>query len=244
MGKHRVKIGALVGMGPNSTAPFYECLMESARRLYGAVDDEDFPYFVMISLPTPFKVSGSLDHSAMIESLKRGIIDLNRCENVVHQYFDEMKAIASVPMVSLLEVVIASLKESCDRRGGIPAILATESTIQSRVYQNAFTSHALEFFHSRELQLCVNQLLSELKMHGLSDLAKLRWQATLDCVRKADCTSVILACTDLSVCLQGRCVEDLTFFDSGNLLAEHTIKCYMELVKTLGAKDDPSFFKK
>ena len=50
MNKEKVIIGALVGMGPNSTSLFYDCVMEYARKLYGAKLDIDFPEMILISL--------------------------------------------------------------------------------------------------------------------------------------------------------------------------------------------------
>ena len=84
----------------------------------------------------------------------------------------------------------------------------------------------------------MNQLLSELKSHGLSALAEGYWYRTLDCIRNAGCANVIVACTDLSACLEKYPVEDLAFFDSGNLLAEHTIKRYMDLARIPDTNND------
>lgn len=74
----KVIIGALVGMGPNSTAPFYDAVMNYARKLYGAKNDMDFPEMVMISLPTPFVPGVELDHSQMI-SILTDAVEKNYC---------------------------------------------------------------------------------------------------------------------------------------------------------------------
>lgn len=48
-------MGILAGMGPKSTAPFVDQVIE-AFQLAGAKDDIDFPPMMIYSLPTPFYI--------------------------------------------------------------------------------------------------------------------------------------------------------------------------------------------
>ncbi|MCI4139739.1 amino-acid racemase, partial [Bacillus vallismortis] len=64
-------IGILAGMGPKSTSPFIDTVIDYCQKLYGASHDIDFPHMMMYSCPTPFYTDRPIDH----EEMKRAIID-------------------------------------------------------------------------------------------------------------------------------------------------------------------------
>lgn len=47
-------IGILAGMGPRSTAPFVDLVIDECQSQYGATFDIDFPRMLILSQPTPF----------------------------------------------------------------------------------------------------------------------------------------------------------------------------------------------
>ena len=47
-------IGILAGMGPRSTAPFVDLVLDECQRQYGARHDVEFPRMMTYSLPVPF----------------------------------------------------------------------------------------------------------------------------------------------------------------------------------------------
>jgi aspartate racemase len=59
-----ITIGILAGMGPTSTAPFIELMIEECRRQYGARDDIDFPRMLICSQPAAFCHDRPLDHAS------------------------------------------------------------------------------------------------------------------------------------------------------------------------------------
>jgi aspartate racemase len=58
-------IGILAGMGPRSTAPFIDAVVDQCQVIYGASLDEEFPKMMILSLPTPFYVDRPIDHEEM-----------------------------------------------------------------------------------------------------------------------------------------------------------------------------------
>lgn len=50
-------LGVLAGMGPRSTAPFIDMLVDECQKQYGARFDIDYPKMHIISLPTPFSLT-------------------------------------------------------------------------------------------------------------------------------------------------------------------------------------------
>lgn len=231
----KVIIGALVGMGPNSTAPFYDSVMNYARNLYGAKNDIDFPEVVMISLPTPFIPGKELDDQQMISILTEAITKLNRLEvsyiviscNIVHRYYEAMQKASNVPILNIVTITVDKLSKLLPVKKMI-ALIATSSTVDSNLYQKATLAKGFEVFHTQELQGKFNSLLKELKANQLSDVAKDYWHDMVDYLKVNNCTGGIVACTDISPCIKVY-TNNLLFVDSMDALAEVTIKQYMSL---------------
>lgn len=72
----RPTIGILAGMGPSSTGPFIDLVMEECRTQYGAYDDIDFPKVVIVSQPAPFYHDRELDHDAVEAATLEGLRNL------------------------------------------------------------------------------------------------------------------------------------------------------------------------
>ena len=51
-------IGILGGMGPESTAIFYQAIIKQCQKQYGAKYDEDYPEIFIYNLPIPNIVDG------------------------------------------------------------------------------------------------------------------------------------------------------------------------------------------
>ena len=49
-------IGILAGMGPKSTGPFVDKVVDECQKIYGAIHDMDFPHMMIYSCPTPFYI--------------------------------------------------------------------------------------------------------------------------------------------------------------------------------------------
>ena len=65
------RIGILAGMGPRTTAPFLELVLDEAYK-DGAKYDIDYPHILIYSLPTPFYVDREIDSNAMQNALTGG----------------------------------------------------------------------------------------------------------------------------------------------------------------------------
>jgi aspartate racemase len=71
-------IGVLAGMGPASTAPFLDLLLNECRRQYGAHHDIDYPKILICSQPAPFFHDRPNDHAAMVAATLSGLRDLEK----------------------------------------------------------------------------------------------------------------------------------------------------------------------
>ena len=70
---HNRMIGILAGMGPRSTAPFIDSVVDQCQEIYGASLDEEFPKMMILSLPTPFFVDRPIDHKEMKRTIIGGL---------------------------------------------------------------------------------------------------------------------------------------------------------------------------
>ena len=62
-------IGILAGMGPRSTAPFIDLVVNECQLQYGAKYDEEFPKMMIYSLPTPFFIDRPINHNLMKKTI-------------------------------------------------------------------------------------------------------------------------------------------------------------------------------
>lgn len=133
-----ITIGILAGMGPKSTTPFLDMVIDECQKQYGATNDDDFPHMMIYSLPTPFRIE-KIDHGKMKTVLIRGLKRLEKTHidfivmpcNFIHQYFSELKKAVKVPIINLIEEAIKNLNPELKK----VALLATPSTIKSHIYQ-------------------------------------------------------------------------------------------------------------
>ena len=231
----KVIVGALVGMGPNSTAPFYDLVMNYARKLYGAKNDLDFPEMVMISLPTPFIPGKELDHERMISTLTDAIVRLNSLEvnyivipcNLVHCYYEMMQKVSNAPILNIVTITVETLSKLPLTKKSI-ALIATDSVADAGLYQKEILTKGFEVFHTRELQNKVNNLLIELKANQPADKINADWQDIINYLKINNCMASLIACTDISPCIKFD-TSNLLFVDSIDALAKATIEQYIRL---------------
>src|SRR5215207_9036283 len=97
---HSTLIGILAGMGPRSTAPFVDLVVDECQRQYGARYDIDFPPMLIYSLPTPFYVDRPIDHVALEAAIGVGLRKLEQAGvtfvampgNSAHIYSEQLAA--------------------------------------------------------------------------------------------------------------------------------------------------------
>lgn len=72
-------IGILAGMGPKSTGPFVDQVVDVFQRLTGAKHDLDYPPMMIYSLPPPFYIDRPIDHTLMEKTIICGLQKLESC---------------------------------------------------------------------------------------------------------------------------------------------------------------------
>lgn len=139
-------IGIIGGLGPYAHVELERLLLvEAAQRLGRPAADQDFPAWVLSSMPsTPDRTLALLGEGpspvpALLESLHRvaragagfAIIPCN----TAHAFIDELRVASPIPIVDMIDATLERATQRC----GAPArigLMATTGTCRARVYHD------------------------------------------------------------------------------------------------------------
>ncbi len=220
-------IGILAGMGPKSTAPFVDKVVQLCQRHYGAKYDIDFPPMMIYSCPTPFYIDRPLDHDAMEAAIVSGTRRLAATGvdfiaipcNTAHSYFASIRQAVDVPV---LNMIAETLKEI--PAGGRVALLATPSTIEAGVYQAGLAELGCEYVRRRAWQEQVNAVIAAIKSAGGLPAALSCWRSLLSEL-DGQVDVLVLACTDLNA-VADQYPAAVPIIDAGHCLARAAVDRY------------------
>lgn len=226
----RDSIGILAGMGPRSTTPFLELVLDQCQTQYGAKYDIDYPHIMMYSLPTPFYIDREIDHSLMQRTITDGLKKLEATGasfiampcNSAHLYFDELKNAIDIPLLNIVEETISCLPGGKQRI----TIFATETTVKSALYQKGIISAGHEFVFQEHWQGKVNSVINAVKLKQDRNIINSLWNELIHEVKCQSVDSIIIACTDLSM-LNNVMEQGLNIYDSSEALAKSVVKRYL-----------------
>lgn len=225
-------IGILAGMGPRSTAPFVDMVVDECQRQYGATDDVDFPPMMIYSLPTPFYVDRPLDHAAMEATICDGLRKLERTGvqliampcNSAHIYYDWLAACVHVPLLNMVELALQAIPAISQR----VALLATRVTAMSNLYQSALEAAGHAVLYDEALQQRVDELLLAVKSSLDRQAAAGLWADLITGLRDRGASMALLACTDLNVISMSP-APALAVVDATRELAVATVRSWRAL---------------
>ncbi|KXZ13216.1 amino acid racemase [Bacillus nakamurai] len=223
-------IGILAGMGPRSTGPFIDKVVDKCQTIYGAANDIDYPHMMIYSCPTPFYIDQPIDHSEMEKAIIHGIRKLEQTGvdfiampcNTAHIYFNQLQQSASVPLLNMIDETIKKIPENSKKI----ALLATEPTMQSGMFQHAFLKHGFEYVHKDHWQSDVNQILSNIKKGHIHESHQLWESFSSELAETID--AAVIACTDLNI-VTDTGQKNISFIDSSACLAEAVVYKYLSL---------------
>ncbi|WP_353097260.1 amino acid racemase [Tissierella praeacuta] len=223
-------IGILAGMGPRSTSPFLELVLDQCQIQYGAKYDIDYPHIMIYSLPTPFYLDRPINHKVMKETIIEGIQRLESTGvsciampcNSAHIYFNELRERVNIPLLNIVDETIKKI--GSDRK---ITIFATESTFSSELYQKEMLNSHNQFIFKSDWQKKINIIIEMIKEKEEIPEIDLYWDELVQDTIKEGVEDIIIACTDLSV-LKNKFKDKVNFIDSSHALAESLIKEYLK----------------
>ncbi|PHM40019.1 aspartate racemase [Xenorhabdus mauleonii] len=229
-------IGVLAGMGPRSTAPFVNMLVDASQSLYGAKYDMDFPKMHILSLPTPFYPGQTIDDVQMIQALQDGIADLVRAKvslivvpcNLAHRYYSYMiQASAGIPLLHIADCALTKIPFDYTKI----AVVGTEPTIDAGFYQERIYAAGKEPVLSVELRNRTTELITLIKEKGFDNNEVLKsWNSVLSCTEDLKAEVLLIACTDISPLIKHSVINrPLEIVDAALSLAEEAIHMFYQL---------------
>lgn len=195
-------IGILAGMGPRSTSPFLERVLDECARQYGARLDADFPPILVLSQPTPFTLDGPLDPDAMTRAIRAGLLRLVDAGadlvaipcNVAHLWFEAIVHGLDVPVLHLVETAIGALPD--DVRTA--TVLATRPVVDAGLYQAALEARDAEVRDPGRYREAVDDLIGGVKASNPAERLDEAWDALVDDLVTDGVDAVVLGSTDLA----------------------------------------------
>lgn len=225
-------IGILAGMGPRSTAPFVDMVVDECSKQYGAVYDNDFPAMIIYSLPTPFYPNKPVDHKALREAIISGLKELSGLGadfiampcNIAHMYYDELKSSIKVPLLNIVQETVARIP--CCRR---VALFATRAIAESVLYQRGVAAGGKTLVYKPD-QDDVDKLILSVKKNGLCRDNIDTMAALLSEAKSAGADCALIGCTDLTPLTLGS-DAGIEIIDSARCLAAAAVQKYIDLKK-------------
>ncbi len=197
------RLGVLGGMGPQATQVFYQFVLDRTD----AVRDQDhIPAVILSDTGIPDRTAAILsgDTGGLYRRLLEDARLLERCGctvlvipcNTSHYFADRLQGEVGVPILHMIRETAAALAAQGKKR---PAVLATDGTIRTGLYQKECAALGLETVAPgpEAQKLVMSIIYDEIKQGEKGSREKF---AHIDrAVRDAGCDCAILACTELSV---------------------------------------------
>ncbi|ASK79138.1 amino-acid racemase [Paraphotobacterium marinum] len=223
-------IGILAGMGPMSTAPFVDILMKEWQLKFNAQNDMDYPHVLIYSLPTPFYINKPIDHKLMQAAIEKGLTQLESygvdfiampC-NTAHQYYDALQESLDIKLLHIVEATCQRIPDSIQSI----ALLATESTMESGIYQNFLKERDRTILCDSKLQTISNQLINSVKRNECPQVVEEHIKNLKAWIQKHNVEAVIIGCTDISQVVTEALSDNILVIDSSKCLAQSIIDEY------------------
>ncbi len=223
-------IGILAGMGPRSTAPFIEQIIDECQNQYNASLDEEFPKMMIYSLPTPFYIDQPIDHELMKKTIAEGLKKLEDTDvqfiampcNSAHIYIEDLVKSINIPLLNIVEETLNRLPSDKLRI----SLFATTTTFNSQIYQKGIAEKGHQFIFREQWQDQLNELIKNIKVQKDNPLNYELWNKLLKATEQ-EVDYIIIACTDLNAVADG-IDTSIKIVDSSQCLAHAVVKKYLD----------------
>lgn len=227
-------IGILAGMGPRSTSPFIDMVIDECQFQYRAKYDDEFPPMMIYSLPTSFYIDRPINHELMKKTIIEGLQKLESVGvsfiampcNSAHIYFKELKESINSPLLNIVEETLKKLPKVSQK----VTLFSTSSTFESTIYQKGIIDGGHEFIFKDVWQVKLNNLIQNIKIDKENTQNINIWNELIEDAKKESIENIVIACTDLNVVLE-KTHPQINIIDSSKCLAESVVRKYLESVK-------------
>ena len=151
-------LGILGGLGPHAHILLEQRLLDAAQRLAGARRDQDYPEWVVASIPQTPDRTAALEGRAPdpVPHLLAGLRRLEGCPerdvpgvdfvlipcNTAHAYLDTLRAASPLELLDMIDLTARHLSTQLPA-GASVGLLATSGTVRQGIYHRALERHDL-----------------------------------------------------------------------------------------------------
>lgn len=227
-------LGIIGGMGPLASSLFYDMVTAKTQ----APTDQENLNILMVSHATmpdrtaailsgdPERIAdiaGKLRKDAMLlAGAGCGAICVT-C-NTAHYFVNMIEKEVPVPFIHLIREAVKEIAKSC--AGERVAILATDGTVRTGLYQNEFEAYDIEpYSPSADTQKKVmSEIYDRIKAGKKADAAM--WEDIDREIRAAGCKAALLACTELPIVKHQLSLPDDYYYDPMDIMAERAVEFF------------------
>lgn len=222
-------IGILGGMGPLATADMYRKIIERTR---ADRDNEHIRVYIDGNAAIPDRTAAILHGGEdPVPEMLSALRHLEACGadciimpcNTAHYFLPRLREQTALPILDMQRITAAVCRERFP--GKTAAILATDGTVQSGLYDRALDAEGVRWIHPGEYEqkTLMHLIYDVVKASRPMEPEKERWDAILDTLRGQGADLFILGCTELPV-LAGVLPSEGPFLDPTDELAKAAIR--------------------
>lgn len=222
-------IGILGGMGPLATADLFRRITVLTK---ASCDNEHIRIYIDSNAAIPDRTEailhGGRDPVAEMTSALRHLeacgadCILMPC-NTAHFFLPRLQKLTEIPFLNMPEITA----ECCAGRfpGKQAAIMATDGTIETGIYDRALSQRGVAFLHPdpEEQKTVMHLIYDVVKPFEPMEPERETWKGLLASLRRRGADYFILACTELPL-LSGFLKEEGPFVDPSDELAKAAIR--------------------
>ena len=222
-------IGILGGMGPLATADLYRKIIERTR---ADRDNEHIRVYIDGNAAIPDRTAAILHGGEdPVPEMLSALRHLEACGadciimpcNTAHYFLPRLREQTALPILDMQRITAAVCRERFP--GKTAAILATDGTVQSGLYDRALDAEGVRWMHPGEYEqkTLMHLIYGVVKASRPMEPEKEHWDAILDTLRGQGADLFILGCTELPV-LAGVLPSEGPFLDPTDELAKAAIR--------------------
>lgn len=202
-------IGILGGLGPESTLEYYSCIFEAFK---GNYQTDGFPEMIIHSVNLKeYSKYAEEDKWEIIakkialicNGLKKSGADFGFiAANSPHKVFNEIQALTSLPLLSIVKATVNKVKKSGLTR---LSLLGTKFTMSSDFYQSAFREEGIELFTpmAEEQEYIHKTIFAELQIGLVKPETKEAYLKIIKRIQNQHNTQgLITACTEIPLIIK------------------------------------------
>jgi aspartate racemase len=232
----RKPIVILGGMGPQASLRFQQLLIRKSTRHHNG-DGDQFPYIVHFSLPVADFISDASARRAAADTINKLAPIIKHLHpaavtlacNTAHAMIPDVPLLQERPFISMLEAVASKIE-----RDGVTKIglLASPTTIRSKLYADVLASHGIDTFEPTPAQRRQLETAIRAVIQGTAAQNHKKALASIgNSLHTRGAEALLLGCTELPLIFD-RTSVDLETYDCLDIYADAVITdqyCIMEV---------------